>query len=622
MVFQENYIQMKNRYLVALILCLLASAWTPVGAQQIDRIEPLFWWSGMKNPELQLMVYGEDIAAYKPIIDYPGVELKSSVAFESPNYLVIYLDVAKAKPGKFTITFTHGEKEITYPYELKERMSNTADIQGYDPSDVLYLIMPDRFANGDPSNDQPQMTAEYAVDRSRPGARHGGDLTGIEKNLDYLQDLGVTAIWLNPVLENDGQGGYYHGYFATDMYHVDRRLGSNEDYLRLIDKTHQKGMRVVMDMIFNHIGANHPWALDPPAKDWFNVSPNRRGNHAKEIFYDNYASTYDAEVMMYAGFGMDVNQANPHVATYLIQNSIWWIEYARIDAIRQDTYPYADYDMMRRWNIEVMDEYPQFNIVGEIWTEYTIGTAWWQRGNKLNTGKDTELKSVMDFTLMSIASDIFNDKASPEGQLRKLYQHMCYDFVYPDIQNVLRFLENHDTDRFLRENPTDLDAYKQGMAFLLTIPGTPQLYYGQELLMHGTRNRPGGDGNVRLDVPGGWPGDTENWFNREGRSALQNEAWDYLQNLLKWRKGKNVISEGSMIHFQPNQGVYVYERNHEGQSVIVILNGANKEVDLPLDRYAEILRGKTSGRDVISKRAVSLSGELKLAAKGVLILEM
>lgn len=613
---------MKNRYLVALIFCSLASAWTPVGAQQIDRIEPLFWWSGMKNPELQLMVYGEDIAAYKPIIDYPGVELKSSVAFESPNYLVIYLDVAKAKPGKFTITFAHGEQEITYPYELKERKRSTADIQGYDASDVLYLIMPDRFANGDPSNDQPQMTAEYTVDRSKPGARHGGDLIGVENNLDYLQDLGVTAIWLNPVVENDGQGGYYHGYFATDMYHVDRRLGSNEDYLRLIDKTHQKGMRVVMDMIFNHIGANHPWAIDPPAKDWFNTSPSRRGNHAKEIFYDKYASTYDSEVMRYAGFGMDVNQANPHVATYLIQNSIWWIEYARIDAIRQDTYPYADYDMMRRWNIEVMDEYPQFNIVGEIWTEYTIGTAWWQRGNKLNTGKDTELKSVMDFTLMSIASDIFNDKTSPDGQLRKLYQHMCYDFVYPDIQNVLRFLENHDTDRFLRENPTDLDAYKQGMAFLLTIPGTPQLYYGQELLMHGTKNRPGGDGNIRLDVPGGWPGDVENWFSHEGRSTLQNEAWDYLQNLLKWRKGKKVISEGSMIHFQPNQGVYVYERNHEGQSVIIILNGANKEVDLPLDRYAEILRDKTSGRDVISRRTVLLNGELKLAPREVLILEM
>lgn len=610
-----------RRFLVFSILVLLFAG-ASVEARQIERIEPLFWWSGMKNPELQLMVYGENIAAYKPSIDYPGIYIKSTVLLESPNYLLLYLDISDAQPGKFDITFTRDRKKFTHPYELKERKSTTGDIQGYDASDVLYLIMPDRFSNGDPLNDQPEMPMEYAVDRSKPGARHGGDLLGIEQHLDYLEDLGVTAVWLNPVLENDARGGSYHGYFATDMYHIDRRLGTNDDYLRLIEKAHKRGMRVVMDMIFNHIGANHPWVIDKPAKDWFNQSPAPRGNHAKEIFYDNYASKYDSDVMKYAGFGIDLNQANPHVAAYLIQNSIWWIEYARIDAIRQDTYPYADYDMMREWNIRVTNEYPQFNIVGEIWTEYTIGTAWWQKSSRLNTGKDTELKSVMDFTLMSIASGIFNDKEAPNGRLQKIYEHLCYDFVYPDIWNVLRFLENHDTDRFLRENPTDLDAYKQGLALLLTIPGTPQLYYGQELLMHGTKSRPGGDGNIRLDVPGGWPGDAQNWFVREGRSGLQNEAWDYLQNLLKWRKGNKVISEGSMIHFQPQQGVYVYERRFDSKSVIVFMNGAGKEIDLPLQRYAEILRGKNSGKDVITKRTVSLGEQLTLKAKEVLILEM
>lgn len=611
---------MKNKRIISLLIILFA--WASVEARQIDRIEPLFWWSGMKNPELQLMVYGEEIAYYKPSIDYPGVYLKSSVAVESPNYLILYLDISEAEPGNFDITFSRNQEKISYTYELKQRKDSTTDIRGYDSSDVLYLIMPDRFANGDTTNDQLPMTAEYTVDRTRPGARHGGDLLGIEQHLDYLEELGVTAIWLNPVLENDGRGGFYHGYFATDMYRIDRRLGSNEDYLRLIDKTHQKGMKVVMDMIFNHIGANHSWVLDKPAKDWFNVSPSQRGNHAKEIFYDNYASKYDSDVMKYAGFGIDLNQANPHVATYLIQNSIWWIEYARIDAIRQDTYPYADYDMMREWNLRVTEEYPQFNIVGEIWTEYTIGTAWWQKGSKLNFGKDTELKSVMDFTLMSIASEIFNDKTAPNGRLQKLYTHMCYDFVYPDIQNVLRFLENHDTDRFLREKPEDLQAYKQGLAFLLTIPGTPQLYYGQELLMYGTKSAPGGDGNIRLGVPGGWPGDSENWFTPEGRSAMQNEAWNYLQTLLRWRKNNKIISEGIMIHFQPNQGVYVYERHLNGQSVIVILNGANQEVNLSLSRYNEILRGKTKGTDIITNRVIPLEGELKINAKEVLILEM
>jgi glycosidase len=319
---------------------------------------------------------------------------------------------------------------------------------------------------------------------------------------------------------------------------------------------------------------------------------------------------------------MDVNQANPHVSKYLIQNSIWWIEYARIDAIRQDTYPYADFDMMREWNIEVMNEYPQFNIVGEIWTNYTIGTAWWQRNCKLNSGKNTELKSVMDFTLMGMASDIFNDKTAPNGKLSKVYEHLCYDFVYPDINNVLRFLENHDTDRFLREMPTDLQAYKQGLAFLLTIPGTPQLYYGQEMLMHGTKNAPGGDGNIRLDVPGGWPGDTQNWFTVEGRSSLQNEAWVFLQTLLKWRRGNEVISKGKMLHFMPQLGVYVYERCLDDKSVLIFLNGANNEVVLPLDRYAEILHGKTEGKDVITKRSVTLKKELILMPKEVLILEI
>lgn len=586
------------------------------------KIEPLFWWTGMKNTELQLMVYADHIADYRPAIDTEGVYLKNYVSVESPNYLILYLDLSEARPGRFPITFTNGKKKIVYSYELKERKPSTSDIQGYDSSDVLYLIMPDRFANGDPANDRLPLTTDYVVDRSRPGARHGGDLKGIEQHLDYFTDLGVTAIWLNPVLENDGKGGSYHGYFSTDLYHVDRRLGTNEDYLRLIDKAHQKGLRVVMDMIFNHIGGRHPWVIDPPAKDWFNHSPSKRGNHAKSIYYDTYASDYDSKVMKYAGFGIDLNQANPHVATYLIQHSIWWIEYARIDAIRQDTYPYADFDMMRHWNIRVRQEYPQFNIVGEIWTQNTIGTAWWQKGSRLNFGKDTELKSVMDFTLMGIASPVFNNTDRPEGELQKIYDHLCYDFVYPEIGNVLRFLDNHDTDRFLRTYPANLDGYKQATAFLLTIPGTPQLYYGHEMLMYGTKDRPGGDGNVRLDVPGGWPGDTVNWFTREGRSALQNEAWDFLQALLKWRKGNQVISEGRMIHFMPQAGVYVYERRLGDRSVMVFINGAAGPVELPLGRYAESLKGRTTGTEVITRRSITFGEYLKMAPKEVLVVDM
>lgn len=588
------------------------------------KMEPAFWWSGMKNSELQLMVYGKDIGSYRASVDWPGVRIKSAVALESPNYLLLYLDIADAAAGTFPITFTNGKKKIKHTYELKERKASTADIAGFDSSDVLYLIMPDRFANGDPTNDQIPMKQPYKVDRNDPNARHGGDLAGIEQHLDYIEDLGVTAIWLNPVLENDMEGGSYHGYATTDYYQVDRRFGTNEDYVRLIDQCHQRGMRVVMDMIFNHCGSNHPWMEDVPSHDWFNnLDEYMETNHAKEVYFDPYASDFDRKKMLDGWFVPtmpDLNQKNPHVAKYLIQNSIWWIEYARVDGIRQDTYPYADLDMMIDWCRDVMAEYPQYNIVGEAWMNYTIGSAYWQTGSKLNFGRDTELKSVMDFRLAAIGSNCFHEETGWGSGLSAIYEHMCYDYVYPDIDNVLRFFENHDTERFLPEMPKDLKAFKQSHIFLLTIPGMPQLYYGQELLMNGKKN--GSDGNVRRDVPGGWPGDAVNQFEASGRTAIQNEAWDFLQKVLTWRKGNEVIAKGKMKHFQVNQGVYVYERSLDGKSVLVVLNGTDNKVDLPLARYAEVLHGKESGKEILSGRTIALKETLTLEPKESLIIEM
>lgn len=597
----------------------------PVGLQANNlTVEPAFWWSGMKNSELQLMVYGEGIASYRPSVDYPGVRLKSAVSLESPNYLLVYLDIADARPGTFQLTFTKEKKKLTYQYELKARKAGAADIKGFDASDVLYLIMPDRFANGDTSNDQLPMRKAYQVDRSKEGARHGGDLAGIEKHLDYIESLGVTAIWLNPVLENDMEGGSYHGYATTNYYKVDARFGTNEDYLRLIDKTHRKGMKVVMDMIFNHCGSDHPWVTDVPSHDWFNNFDHYvQTNHAKEVYLDPYASEYDFNTMVDGWFVPtmpDLNQRNPHVGKYLIQNSIWWIEYSGVDGIRQDTYPYADYDMMIDWCRAINEEYPHYNIVGEAWMNYTIGNAFWQTGSKLNPGKDTQLKSVMDFKLMALAHHAFEEETGWSGGLTQLYEHLCYDYVYPDISHVLRFLDNHDTDRFLPEMPTDLSAFKQGIAFLLTIPGIPQLYYGTELLMHGNKGK--GDGYIRLDVPGGWSGDKVNQFEASGRTDIQNEAWNYMQTLLKWRRGNEVIAKGKMKHFAINQGVYVYERRLDGRSVLVVMNGTSKDVTLPLDRYAEVLQGKTAGKDVITKRSINLDKELMLAPKEVLVVEV
>ncbi len=611
---------MKRHLFLSLLLALFASS--ALAANQV-KIEPAFWWSGMKNPELQLMVYGKDIAGYLPSVKYPGVQLKSSVALESPNYLLIYLDIAQAQPGTFDITFTQGKKSFKMPYELKARKANADQIKGFDASDVLYLIMPDRFADGDPSLDQIPMRTDYKVDRTNPNARHGGDLAGIEQHLDYIEDLGVTAIWLNPVLENDMKGGSYHGYATTDYYRVDPRFGSNEDYKRLIDKTHQKGMKVVMDMIFNHCGSDHPWMQDVPSHDWFNnLDHYVQTNHDKEAYFDPYVSDYDKNCMINGWFVPtmpDLNQKNPHVAKYLIQNSIWWIEYSGVDGIRQDTYPYADVDMMRDWCQAVELEYPDYNIVGEAWMNYTIGSAYWQRGSRLNFGKDTGLKSVMDFRLMGIAHDVFH----ADGGLQGVFEHLCYDYVYPDIYHVLRFLENHDTDRFLREMPKsseDLYAYKQGVTFLLTIPGIPQLYYGQELLMHGTKEK--GDGYIRLDVPGGWPGDKVNQFEAAGRTAVQNEAWTFMQTLLKWRKGNEVIAKGAMKHFMPNQGVYVYERSLNGKRVMVFMNGSSKAVELPLDRYAESLQGASQGKDILSGRTVAFGASLSMKAKEILVVEL
>ena len=609
---------MRKNLLLSLIICLLFPGF--LSAKGITA-EPAFWWSGMKNPELQLMVYGENIASFRPSVSYPGVKLKSSVALESPNYLLVYLDVENAQPGTFDITFTKDKKQIKMPYELKARKKDACKIKGFDSSDVLYLIMPDRFANGDPSNDNLVMKTAYKTDRNDPSARHGGDLAGIEKHLDYIEDLGVTAIWLNPVLENDMQGGSYHGYATTNYYRVDPRFGTNEDYVRLIDKTHAKGMRVVMDMIFNHCGSDHIWMKDVPSKDWFNnLDKYVETSHVKEVYFDPYASEYDTKRMVDGWFVTsmpDLNQRNPHVATYLIQNSIWWIEYSGVDGIRQDTYPYADYKMMVDWCNAIYREYPDYNIVGEAWMNQTMGTAFWQKDSKLNERGNTMLKSVMDFRLMGLSHSAFFGDA---GGMQALYEHLAYDYAYADIYNVLRFLDNHDTDRFLPAMPEKLDAFKQGIAFMLTIPGIPQFYYGTELLMNGTKQK--GDGYIRLDVPGGWPGDAVNQFEASGRTDIQNEAWNYMQKLLKWRKGNEVIAKGKMKHFVPQNGVYVYARNLNGKQVVVIMNGNAKESVLPLDRYDEILKGYTSGKDVITGKVVSLQKELTLGAKDVLVLEL
>lgn len=616
---------MKKIALVLLTVCMSVSALTA----QINKIDPPFWYVGMQNPEVQLMVYGNGIGDATVSVDYPGVNVSSTVRLESKNYLLIYLSLNKetVKPGNIPLTFTLGKKKTTHNYELKVRDKNPGERLGFDASDALYLLMPDRFANGNPDNDQIAGMAPYTVNRNDPNARHGGDLAGIEKHLDYFSNLGVTALWFTPVLENSMTGGSYHGYATTDYYRVDPRFGTNEEYKSLIAKAHSKDIKMVMDMIFNHCGVEHIWIKDMPSKDWFN-HPDHKNNFVQTSFklppmVDPYTSQYDFNKMNDGWFVPsmpDLNQKNPHVYRYLVQNSFWWIEYAGIDGIRMDTYPYADYHAMSNWMKELNTEYPNYNVVGETWVTEPAYTAWWQKDSKLSAPLNSHLKSVMDFSFYDKVNIGKGEKTDDFGAgFNRIYNNFVYDFLYPNPEMVLAFYENHDTDRFLGEGQ-NLAQLKQAVTLLLTTRRIPQLYYGTEIMMNGVKHQ--SDGYVRKDFPGGWTGDTQNAFTAEGRTDIQNECYNFYRTVLNWRKGNDVIAKGNMIQFMPQHGVYAYARTYEGKTVFVILNGTDEEVLLPLTYYQEILKNYRQGKDIISNRSISLGSELKLKARESLILEL
>lgn len=599
------------------LFCFMAgSALTASAATSfnVSEIQPPHWWTGMNDTSLQLQVYGPNIRPADFALDYPGVTVDSVVRLDgTPNWQYIYLTVTpEARPGVMKLQWKEGKKKITKDYELRARREQHG-AQGFTAADVLYMVMPDRFANGDPSiNDVSSLRNRVKVDRKNPNTRHGGDLKGIADHVDYLDTLGITAVWLNPVLENDMPGGSYHGYATTDYYRVDPRFGSNEDYAQLIDTLHGRGIKTVMDMIFNHCGSGHPWFEDRPSSDWFNFPDGYvQTNYRLSTITDPYATDYDRKLTQDGWFVRempDLNQRNPHLMKYLIQNSIWWIEEAQIDGIRMDTYPYADEREMARWIDAVKQEYPDFNIVGECWFGETGGEAYWQKGSPLATAKnpDTNLPVVMDFPLMVKSRDMAPYKAEtdPWNGLNVIYDHLALDYLYPDPMNVLRFLDNHDTERFILTQPDSLDQWKQALTILLTIPGIPQLYYGTELLMHGDRK--GGDGNVRKDMPGGFPGDTGTVFTREGRSTLQNEAYDYIAAINAWRKGSKAIAEGKMKHFMPTNGVYLYERRAGDDVAVVVMNGTDKENEVDMTRYMEIIPEGAKYKDVITGEEITL----------------
>ncbi len=612
-----------KKYVLSLFL-VLATVFSHAAIRP-ELIQPDFWWVGMKNPELQIMLYGKDIGKAKASLDYPGVTITRQVSMESPNYLFLYLNIdSTAQAGTVDIKLTRGKEKTTIPYQLKARKKSGESHIGFSSEDALYLIMPDRFADGDTTNnDGIGMQFPVKVDRNDPNARHGGDLKGISNHLDYLQNLGVTAIWLNPVLENDMPRGSYHGYATTDYYKVDPRFGTNDEYAALIEETHDKGMKVVMDMIFNHVGSEHIWFKDRPEKDWFNFPDGFvQTSYRLTPIFDPYSSEYDKKIMQDGWFVEempDLNQNNEHLMKYLIQNSIYWIEYAGIDGIRMDTYPYAAFEPMAQWNKEVMDEYPNFNIVGESWLEAEGGTSWWQQNSKLNPN-NTHLPVVMDFPLMAATNKAFSEQTDAWKGLNHIYNQLAMDFLYSDPNAVMTFLDNHDTDRFLKTMPDSLGIYKQALAFLLTTRGIPQIYYGTETLMNGTKAE--SDGYVRLDFPGGFPGDTINEFTSQGRSAIQNEAHDFMKTILDWRKGNEAISKGSMKHFMPSNGVYAYVREYDNRKVLVMMNGRDESNTISMAPYKEILNGVKSGKDILTGQTVEFGNEMTFAPRGLYIFEL
>lgn len=606
------------------ILLAAASAAAPA---LIDKVEPPYWWTGMRNDTLQLMVSGPGVADASVRLDYPGITLLDDINLDSPNYKFLYLKLSPdTKPGEVPITFTLGNQSQTLDYELRARKAPGEAHEGFSASDVLYLLMPDRFAQGEAAATDPYADLEFKArpDRANPNARHGGNIAGIIDRLDYLHDLGVTAIWVCPVLENDMPGGSYHGYATTDYYRVDPRFGTNEEWNRLIEEAGKRDMKVVMDMIFNHSGSAHPWMEDMPSADWFNhPEGDVMTNFRLSTVHDPYVSSYDKDATVNGWFVRsmpDLNQRNPHLMKYLTQNSIWWVESSGINGIRMDTYPYADMDGMAGWIDAVMEEYPNFNIVGECWYDNEGGAAFWQKGNSINP-TDTRLPSVMDFRLTTQGHKYFDEPTTPWTGLNGLYDHLAMDFLFPEPQKILTFLDNHDTDRFLLSEPDNLDTWKQAVSFLLTSRGIPQIYYGTELLMNGSKE--GSDGYVRRDFPGGFPGDTVDAFTPEGRTPIQNEAWDYLSSLLKWRRdtANEVIAKGTLKHFMPINCAYVYERRLGDRQVVVMINGTDKPLDLDMARYAEILPAGTKLHRSLGGEDVEIAETLTLAPRETLLLQ-
>lgn len=590
----------------------------------LERVEPMFWWTGMSNPNLQLIVHGKDIAYRNVELHYHGVKVVKVHKVDNPNYLFVDLHISSsASPGTFPINFTKAKaKTLTYQYELKKRDHSHGRAQGVTNQDLIYLIMPDRFSNGDPSNDSFSDMREKGIHRDSMFSRHGGDIQGIINHLDYLKDLGVTAIWLTPVVENDEPKASYHGYAVTDHYKIDPRYGTNQLYKEFVEKCHKMGLKVIMDLVHNHAGTEGYTIRDMPMRDWVHRWPEfTKSNFRDQAVMDPHASESDRKQMLDGWFDRrmaDMNEDNPFVQRFLTQNHIWWVEYSGVDGFRLDTYPYNDPQFMADWAKEVRKQFPNLSIFGETLVWSVPNQAFFTEGNTVNRGLDTHLPGITDGVLKEAIYEALNGKEGWTDGVNRLYSVLAQDFLYKDPTKNTTFLDNHDMSRFFSVVGEDITKYKSGMAMLMTLRGVPQMYYGDEILMKNFSNP---DGLVREDFPGGWADDKVNKFTAAGRTEKENDAFNYVRTLANYRKNTSALQTGKLMQYIPEDGVYVYFRYGGSKTVMVAYNSRDKEQTISTDRYAERIDGALKARNVIADQVLDIS-KLTIPAKATLVLEL
>lgn len=599
---------------------------TSISFAQIDRVEPPFWWSDMNLSEVQIMFYGKNISQNEVSVSN-GIIIKTVQKTENPNYVFVTIDTKNVPAQELVFTFKNKNKSFTKNYSLKARKENSRLRKSFDSTDLIYLIMSDRFANGNPNNDSTNDTTDK-VNRSKIDGRHGGDIEGIINNLDYIKELGATAVWPTPLCEDNDERGSYHGYGQSDVYKIDSRFGTNEDYVRLSSELHKRGMKNIMDYVTNHWGYKHWMMSDLPTYDWIHQFPGyKQTNYRMATQFDLNASITDTKLCMDGWFVKsmpDLNQSNPLVLNYLTQNAIWWIEYADLDGFRVDTYSYNDKVAIAKWTKAITDEYPNFNITGEVWYYNQAQIAYWQKDSKIAAiqSYNSNLPSVMDFTLEeAINGGMFNeDKQNWRNGVVKAFENFNNDFLYSNTNNMLVFAENHDTDRINNVYKNDFQKYKLAMTLIATVRGIPQIYYGSEIGMAGSKSV--GDGDIRRDFPGGWNGDAKNAFTASGRNQEQQKFHDFSAKLFNWRKNKSVIHFGKTTHYVPENNVYVYFRYSNSETVMVILNNDTEKHTLNLDRFKENIKTHLSAIEVLSEKQINLKDDLQIEGKSAMILEL